>query len=303
MATEFGNIDDILEGGKTFSQPETPEHQPEIVEDSHDVVSDEPESSGEPAYEPQTYGEAEPEEESEPEVKEPEQEYDDYGNTKAKPKTYTEEEVNDRINKAVRERLARLDRNGNNPSTQQVQQQAQQNFEYDPNAEGNWQQQLEVVIEQTVNKLSQKEVNRQQQQREERAQAEFHDKFTQGMDKFSDFREVVGAQPVTDPMTMALRGLKDPASFIYAASKRHPQELARISQLPDPVAQVLEMGKLEERMRKAAPGTKAPRPVSRTKEDAGLPVKDKKNSEPSIEDMIAKADAKRMAQIKQRRSR
>ncbi len=226
-------------------------------------------------------------------------EYDDYGNTKAKPKTYTEEEVNDRINKAVRERLARLDRNGNNPSTQQVQQQAQQNFEYDPNAEGNWQQQLEVVIEQTVNKLSQKEVNRQQQQREERAQAEFHDKFTQGMDKFSDFREVVGAQPVTDPMTMALRGLKDPASFIYAASKRHPQELARISQLPDPVAQVLEMGKLEERMRKAAPGTKAPR----TKEDAGLPVKDKKNSEPSIEDMIAKADAKRMAQIKQRRSR
>jgi len=302
MATEFGNIDDMLAGGKTSQHPETPEHQPDIVEDSPDVSYDEPESSGETPFEPQDYDEGEPEEPEEPEVKEPEQEYDEYGNAKAKPRTYTEDEVNERINKAVRERLARGNNNNNPAQQQQVQQQAK-DFEYNPDAEGNWQQQLESFVEQTVSRMSQKEASRQQQQREEQAQAEFQDKFTQGMGKFSDFREVVGSQPVTDPMTIALRGMKDPASFIYAASKRNPQELQRISQLPDPVMQMVEMGKLEERMRKNAAGTKAPKPISRTREDAGLPVKDKKSSEPSIEDMIANADKKRMAQLKQRRSR
>ena len=302
MATEFGNIDDMLAGGKTSQHPETPEHQPDIVEDSPDVSYDEPESSGETPFEPQDYEEGEPEEPEEPEVKEPEQEYDEYGNAKAKPRTYTEDEVNERINKAVRERLARGNNNNNPAQQQQVQQQAK-DFEYNPDAEGNWQQQLESFVEQTVSRMSQKEATRQQQYREEQAQAEFQDKFTQGMGKFSDFREVVGSQPVTDPMTIALRGMKDPASFIYAASKRNPQELQRISQLPDPVMQMVEMGKLEERMRKNAAGTKAPKPISRTREDAGLPVKDKKSSEPSIEDMIANADKKRMAQLKQRRAR
>jgi len=302
MATEFGNIDDQLMGAKTPTQPETPEYQPEIEEDIPEVTEIEPESSGEPAYEPQDYDDGEPEEPKEPEVKEPEQEYDDYGNPKAKPRTYTEDEVNERINKAVRERLARGNNNNNAAQQQQVQQQAK-DFEYNPDAEGNWQQQLEAFVEHTVSKMSQKEASRQQQYREEQAQAEFQDKFTQGMSKFNDFREVVGSQPVTDPMTIALRGMKDPASFIYAASKRNPQELQRISQLPDPVMQMVEMGKLEERMRKTAAGTKAPKPISRTREDAGLPIKDKKNSEPSIEEMIANADKKRMAQLKQRRSK
>jgi len=73
-------------------------------------------------------------------------------------------------------------------------------------------------------------------------------------------------------MTYALRGLPDPAAFIYAASKRHPQELARISQIGDPAAQIMEMGRLEERMRKSAPSTKAPRPVSKSRDDASMPV-------------------------------
>lgn len=298
MATEFGNIDDMLAGGKTPQHPETPEHEPDVVDES---PQDEPEITEEPAYEPQEYGDDEPSEDEEPEEKEPEQDYDDYGNPKAKPRTYTEDEVNERINKAVRERLARGN-NDNQPPAKEVQQQAKE-FEYDPDAQGTWQSQLESFVEQTVSRMSQKEATKQHQERERQAQEEFHDKFSQGMGKFNDFREVVGAQNVTDAMTYSLRGMKDPASFIYAASKRNPQELQRIAQIPDPVAQIVEMGKLEERMRKSAPGTKAPRPVSRTKEDAGLPGGGKKSSEPSIEQMIAKADAKRMEKIKQRRSR
>lgn len=297
MATETTNIDDILMSGKTDTQPAAPEYQPEIEDEGK---TEEGEES--PGYEPQSYDENKEEQEEE----ESSSETDDYGNTKPKAKTYTEDEVHERINKAVRERMARFERN--NPTQQQalpqqVQQQVAQDYTYNPDGEGNWQQQLESFVEQTFTKINQRQVSEAQQQREARVQAEFQDKFTQGMEKFSDFRQVVEHQPITDPMTIALRGLKDPASFIYAASKRHPEELQRISQIPDNVAQMVEMGKLEERMRKNATGTKAPRPLSRTKEDTGLPYKDKKNSDPSIEELIARADAKKRAMLVQKRGR
>lgn len=301
MSTEYGNIDDVLMSGKTATQPETPEHQyREEVEDDLDVGTD----IGTNDYEPEPDDDRQQDESSddEPEPEEP-KDLDDYGNEKAKPRTYSEDEVNERINKAIRERLARGNNQQQQPAAaQSVHQQTQQGFEYDPEGQGNWQQQLEMFVEQTVSKMSQKQATQQQQNREAQAQEEFVGRFTQGMDKFSDFREVVGAQPVTDSMTMALRGMKDPASFIYAASKRNPKELARISAIPDHVAQIVEMGKLEERMRKAAAGTKAPKPISRTKEDAGMPHKDK-NAAPSIEDLIAKSDARKLALVKQRRGR
>lgn len=300
MATEVSNIDDLLIGDVSPSMPATPESKHE-----------EPEEVQEPSYdEHETQYEQEEDHTNEPEDKrtlrdEPEEEhtkepdYDDYGNTKAPPRTYTEEEVNERINKAVRERLARGNNSNQQPIQQQVAQQTQE-FEYNPDSSEPWEEQLEKFVEKTVSKISQKQAQQQQQERDNAHQAEFEDKFTRGMSRFSDFREVVGAQPVTDPMTYALRGLADPAAFIYAASKRHPQELARISQIQDPASQIMEMGRLEERMRKAAPGTKAPRPVSRSRDDATMPVIQKKK-EPSIEDLIAKSDAKRKAQFNQRR--
>ena len=122
------------------------------------------------------------------------------------------------------------------------------------------------------------------------------------MDRFSDFKDVVGSQPITDPMTYALRGMNDPSAFIYAASKRAPQELQRISNISDPYVQMVEMGKLEERMRKTPMTTKAPRPVSKTVDNSSIPVQQKKG-EPSIEDLIAHADAKRRAQLTSRRGR
>jgi hypothetical protein len=297
MSSEYdGSIDDVLNSQPMNSQiPQSPEQ--DYDDESVDYGSDGQDEIHESSNQSQNDNSENEEEGTEDESTS--SSTDEYGNAKPAAKTYTEEEVNERINRAVRERLAR---GGTQQPTEQAMQKQVAGFEYDPDANESWQQQLELFVEQTVSKMSQKQQAQVQREREQNAQAEFETKFTQGMDKFGDFRDVVGQQPITDSMTIALRGMKDPASFIYAAAKRSPQELARIAKIPDHVAQIVEMGKLEERMRKTASGTNAPRPVSRTSEDAGLPAA-KKKSEPSIEDLIAKNDAKKFAQIKQRRAR
>lgn len=299
MATETSSIDELLMGSTGV---QTPEAQDQLEADTHDFGEDVtpesvplPEPDDEPEHEG---GDDEPDQEPEPKQTAPE--LDDYGNPKTPARTYTEEEVNERINRAIRDRLARGG-HGQQPSTQQVQQQAQEGFEYDPDSGDSWQSQLEQFVEHTVTKMSQKQVTQQQQAKEQQAESEFRDRFTQGMDKFPDFRDVVGSQPVTDAMTLALRGIPNAASFIYAASKRHPAELSRISQIPDAYAQMVEMGKLDERMRKKPTTTTAPRPVSRTVDNGTLKTSDKKSGEPSIEDLIAKADAKRRSQFVARR--
>lgn len=302
MATETSNIDDLLMSGKTATQPETPEHhyqdEPEVRESEMDYgISDEAHAAQNDIGsedEPQEYEES---------LQSESAGVDEYGNEKQKPRMYSEDEKNDAVNKAIRERLARMkNQEQGMPSVQQVQQ-AQQGFEYNPNDEGNWQQQLEGFVEQTFNKMNQRQMTQAQQQREAHAQAEFQEKFSSGMERFGDFRDVVGGQPITDPMTIALRGMKDPTAFVYAASKRHAPELQRISQLQDPYAQMVEMGKLEERMRKASSSTTAPRPVQRTREDSGFKESKKKQEGDSIEDLIARADQKRRAQLTARRGR
>tara|TARA_R110000868_G_scaffold335547_1_gene596434 strand:+ start:19208 stop:20113 length:906 start_codon:yes stop_codon:yes gene_type:complete len=301
MSTETSSIDDILSNQGGVKAPEMPVHYDE-------PESTEPEASHEPAYD---YGESEleaPSESHESDEETPDEprqsqpdETDEYGNAKPKPRTYTEDEVNERINKAIRDRLARGNVANQQPTNQQVQQHAK-DFEYDPESSDSWQAQLESFVEQTVSKMGQKQANQQQQMREQQAHAELQEKIQQGIDRYSDFREAVGSQPVTDHMTMALRGMKDPAAFIYAASKRMPQELSRISQIPDPYAQMVEMGKLEERMRQSKPATKAPRPISRTQDD-GVTIPKAPKKELTIEDMIAQSDAKRKAALNARRGR
>jgi hypothetical protein len=282
MVTEASSLDDILTGAGTNA------HQPTAPENVYDEQDVEPEA---PETEPEV-----PEPEDEAPEAEPGGETDDYGNEKPKPKTYTEDEVNERINKAVRDRLARMQKNDN--ITPQQAKNAEQNFEYDPNAAGDWQQQLKQFVKQTYQETIQEEQTRAQQMREQQAQAEFEVKFHQGMGKFSDFTDVVSQQPITDAMTMATRAMKDPAAFLYAASKRHGAELQRIAQL-DPYTQMVEMGRLEERMKKAKTGTNAPRPVSRTQGDTGMPHKS--DREPTIEELIAKAEAKKRAAVNARR--
>jgi hypothetical protein len=297
MATETSSIDDIL----TNSNPAAAPSAPEQIDDNYNYDSS---SSADDTLHTEI--------EDEPSVNEPEesdentnqeQQSDEYGNAKSKPKTYTEDEVNERINKAVRERLARANNQPNQQTNQQQLQQKAGEFEYDPNSEGNWQQQLESFVEQTFTKMTQKQAQMHQQQMEQAAEAEFVDKFSAGMERFMDFRDVVGAQPITDPMTLALRGVGDPAAFIYAASKRHPAELERISKLKDPYSQMVEMGKLEERMRKKPEGTKAPRPIGRSSEDSTMNYVEKKVKEDSIEDLIHKSEAKKLEKLRKIRGK
>ncbi len=289
------NIDDLLMGGGNSHQPEAPEEKymdKPLEVDEYEAPDelepeDEPDSRPEPARD-------EPEQEPEEHAKE----YDDYGN----------EKVPD--NEAIRERLARQARKheaeiadlraqlAERGASQQVQN-AAEDFEYDPNASGDWQQQLASFVKQTVNSMSREQEESKQRVEQQKLDAEFQSKFRDGMSNFSDFVDVVESLPfqITNPMTLATRAMDNPAAFLYAAAKRNPQELERISKIRDPYAQMTEMGRLEERMRKNKQTTKAPRPLGRTTEDASIPQA-KKKKEASIEDLIAHSDATRLKRLK-----
>lgn len=299
MATETSSIDELL--SQSLAPPQIQREVEPEIEDEQDE-HEESESVEDSADSADSADEPKEEEKEENEETKPETNYDEYGNEKPAPRTFTEDEVNERINKAIRERLSRGNQQAYQQPTQQQVEQKAKDFEYNPDGEGNWQQQLEQFVEQTFNKIGQRQIAQQQSMKEQEAESEFRDKFIQGMERFNDFKEVVSSQPVTDAMTLALRGVKDPAAFIYAASKRHPTELQRISQIKDPYAQITEMGKLEERMKKQPQGTQAPRPISRSTENAPLNEK-KKNTEPSIEDLIAQSEKKKMSMMKQRKGR
>jgi len=110
------------------------------------------------------------------------------------------------------------------------------------------------------------------------------------MSKYQDFRDVVGSKPITNAMLMAIRNIENPAAFIYAASKQHPQEIERIAKL-DHYDQMVEMGRLEERMKKARTATKAAKPVISPKGDT---PNDRDNSRLSIDDKIRQAERREM---------
>lgn len=208
---------------------------------------------------------------------------DEYGNKKVS-RTYTEDEVNERINKAVRERLSRVERNKSEPQPQQIRQEESHEA---------WQQQLEQLVEQTFHKMNHKATESQRIQRDQQEQAEFEYKFSQSMNRFNDYVDVVGKLPITDAMVVATKAMDDPAAFLYAASKRAPDEIKRISEMRDPLKQIIEVGKLEERMRKQKSTSNAPKPISRTKEDSSMHYHDDKK--PTIEDLIAQSNTKRLA--------
>lgn len=293
METQENNIDDLLSA--ELSPVNTPEKQ---AESSPDEEHANLESSSEDTYEVEG-ADREVAEDVETSASDEEESLDEYGNVKAPPKTYSEEEVNEKINKAVRERLARAERSHEQPSPPSGHDPALNNDASD----GQWEQQLSKFVEDTVSNMNHKQQQQQVQQREHEAQKTFEDKFHNGMSKFGDFVNVVSAQPVTDSMTMSLRGMKDPASFLYAASKRHSEELHTISKLVDPYAQMTAMGRLEERMRKSPASTKAPRPLSRTQGDASMPHKSKSSRPLSIDDQLAQSDTKRLSLRRARVSR
>lgn len=306
----ISSIDDLLAGVGNSQQPMTPEHKDKIVEE---------ETEKEPVETPD-YDDGSEQEESEPvETDEPsddrpetesksdhpDEEFDEYGNEK------------ERISPGMKERLDRKEKQHQREMEQREQeiqtlrqqlanqgasrevQKAAADFKYDPNDEASWQQQLTDFVKHTVSNMQREETEKTRQIQEESVQREFHTKFTQGMKRFDDFRDVVSRQPIDDAMTLALRGMADPSAFIYAASKRQPEELKRISELKDPYARMVEMGKLEERMRRTKSSTKAPRPLGRTREDSVQKVQPKQK-EKTGDDLLANADAKRIATVKSR---
>jgi len=206
-------------------------------------------------------------EESEPEVVKEEAVVDDYGTEVIKQeRVYTESEVQ----AMIRERVSRMKQPSSEPQHQAV---APQNFEYDANNSDSWEAQLEAFNESWFNKRQQREMQVEQQRREEEANANFEMKFNQGAAKYADFEQVVLGKPLTPQMVTATRGMDNPAAFIYAAAKTQSAELERISKIYDPFAQAIELGRLEERMRKARPSTtQAPRPIDTPKGDVSEKV-------------------------------
>ncbi len=211
---------------------------------------------------------------------------DEYGNPIAKEKTYTEAQVQ----QMIRDRLKRGQFKQDHTPTANEQDQAQKaGFEYDESSNETWTQQLENFVERTVDKVAEKKQRKQQEADSKNAQAEFEDRFYSGMAKYDDFVQTLSDKPVTNNMLIATRGLKNPAAFLYTAAKRAPQELERISKLADPYAQVIEMGRLHERLSKAKPVTKAAAPLSPDRGDIG----DRRPAKVSIDHLIQEDAQKR----------
>ncbi len=308
MATEISSIDDLLLGGKTTTHPQTPEHQ-EVLESAPDNTvetdtsyeeSEEHKADAENSYEDILDSRAPVEKE---EAAVPEEDTDDYGNTKSKDNEVIRDRLARQAESLKRQHQAELDalRAQLTPQQNYAVNQAAEGFHYDENSNQTWDQQLRQFVEHTVQSMSARQQQEAQHTRNLQAQMEFENKFRDDVMRFPDFQETIvglGAS-ISDPMVYATRGMKNPAAFLYAAAKRAPKELQRISGIQDPYVQIAEMGRLEATLRQTKPATKAPRPIGRTLEDVSIPHKT--NKEPSIEDLIAKSDAKRRAQLAARR--
>ena len=304
----ISSIDELLMGGSTSQNPMSPEEKmQEAPEEVEELEANEPEYEEEPETEDNEESRHEDESEEhddKPEPKKKEVEVDEYGNEKEPDNEVIRERLKKQAESMSRKHQAEIDQlrsqlaqQGAAPAVQK----AAQDFEYDPDSKGDWQQQLASFVKQTVNSMTQEQEESKSRQQEAQIQAEFEGKFRNGMERFDDFRDVIDALSfeISNPMTLATRSMDNPAAFLYAAAKRHPQELERISKLRDPYAQMTEMGKLDERMRKNKPTTKAPRPLGRTQEDATTKTKPKEK-DTSGDDLLAKADAKRMSVAKTR---
>ncbi len=246
------NIDDKLVGIETPPEPVN-------LEDTSTQLEVEP---------PNLPTRSEPVESEEVNVSaEPETSVDDYGTpVSKKEKVYTEAEVQEMIRRRVKEK--------HEQPVQPVQQ-----VDAQPTNDGeSWEAQLESFVEQTLTKREQKQQEHNWQQQQQQRQAEFEIKFNAGAAKYEDFESVVVGKPLTPQMVIATMGMDNPAAFIYAAAKTQAGELDRISKISDTLIQAVELGKLEERMKKGkALASSAPRPIDPVKGDVGDRVQ-KRNS-------------------------
>lgn len=283
----MNNVDDLLILGKPM---ETPVPEPEDIKNEDISEESEVDSESESEQESNTDIESEDseqdqEEEAKPQTKEPEPEQDEYGNEVPKAKTYSEEDVQ----RMIRERLARVKQPQQQQEQQQQPKKQEGEFQFDENSELGWQEQLESFVERVADKRDQKRAEREMQDRDHREREAFENKFHQGMSRYPDFIDTMQDKNVSDAMVMATSVMNDPAAFLYAAAKKFPEELNRISKLTNPFQQATEMGKLDERMKKAKVTTKATKPIESERSD----VIEKVREQPTRDiDRMIQRDAK-----------
>jgi len=249
--------EEIKEEKEVLEAVEPTEAKSEVLEEKEQDKSQETEEEGKSTEEAE---QEDSESKSNDVSSDDSNETDEYGTKIGKKKLYSEEEVQ----KMIRERLKR----GQHQSDQQVTQKEVENFKPDESSEESWETQLEGFIEKTIEKRARVQSENEWRRHEEQSMAEFEVKFSEGMGKYKDFNSVVGGKPITNAMMLATRSMKDPAAFLYAACKQQPKELERISSIKDTMAQAAEIGRLEERMKKARTIPSSPKPASRISGDA-----------------------------------
>ena len=212
---------------------------------------------------------------------------DEYGNDIPPERTYSQREVE----AMMRDRLSRgrhAEQQQQQPQQQAVQQ-AARDFTADPNSSEPWEAQLDQFIETKFNKMKEREQQANWQRQEAQTQAQFEEKFTTGMNRYTDWSDTVSGKPITNAMMLAARSMENPAGFVYSACKNHPAEIERIAKIADPYQQSAEIGKLEATMKKTKAVTAAPKPLGRTVSDTGT----KQEVKHSIDDKIRQDAQKR----------
>src|SRR5690606_4652462 len=208
---------------------------------------------------------------------------------KPEPKRFTEDEVNERINRAAGERYERFERNSQGAAPKPDNQEAAQ-------GEEQCQEQLTTCVESTVSNLSVKQQGEEAQLREQQARAEFEQKIISGRQRFKDYDAVVTGAPVSQPMLEASRGLDDPAAFWYTAQKRAPDDVKAISQMENAYAQMIAIGKLDDKLRAQKKITSTPKPIQKV--TGGVSGKDSR--ELTIEEQIERSNKERLANLRRR---
>jgi hypothetical protein len=283
--------EEFFEGAGITSniKEDAPEENENISEDSETESQDYEESNEESSEDYSDYSEEDSEEGSDEDES---SSIDEYGN-KQKEKVYTQTEVNEMFRRRYK----------NNPEAMQAHDEFMRSQQSNPPeqqkkySEDDWEAQLKEVIIQTVREDAAAEKQKAYQSEQAAIQAEqaakqeaYNNEFMDKASKFNDFEDVVKGK-ISEAMYHAASAASNPAAFIYAACKRAPQEVERIRGIENPIAQMVEFGKLEEKMKTSKKSTKAPKPVSRSGSGKSVPYK---SSGQSIEEKIAESNERRL---------
>jgi len=155
---------------------------------------------------------------------------------------------------------------------------------------------LDAHVNGVIEKREQKIATERMHKAEEARQIEWQTKFESGTKKYEDFWPTVNKTPITSTMMIATRAMENPAAFLYAAAKLQPAELTRIAGIQDYATQMVEMGKLEERMKRSTAVTKAARPLGRIHADSFDEPAEKKR-EKTIDERVREDEQKKLNRI------